>query len=300
MTAFTVSVVVASGAGGDFLFRCLDSLKNQCEKIGAEIIVPDRVGGKTLERLAKDYGFVKVIELADPKKKPSIPELRAAAAKTARGDIVAVLEEHCLAPEHWVETIRTSFTEEDAAIGGPILDHRYDRLRDWCVYFSEYNNYLPPWPDGPRYVLNGANIAYSRKKLLKHEARLGEGYWEVVLHPPLSAEGRFRAVAAMGAHHTGPFDFGYYLEQRYLLSRVWGGTQKTRVGAAKRIVYLLLGPILPFVLFLRTTLRVLKAGQNIGKFIMASPLLMVANFAYVWGEWTGYLVGVGDALERVE
>jgi hypothetical protein len=33
---------------------------------------------------------------------------------------------------------------------------------------------------------------------------------------------------------------------------------------------------------------------------MALPLLIPVVLAYVWGEWRGYLGGVGDALERVE
>lgn len=296
----TLSIVVASGAGGDFLFRCLDALKPEADALGAETICPDRMGGSTAARLAAEYAWVKVIDLAKSAKRPSVPEMRAAGARAATGDILAVIEEHCIAPAGWLAAIRDNFRADDAAIGGPILDDRYARLRDWCVYFSEYNNYLPPWPEGNRYVLNGANIAYSRRLLMQNEAALGSGYWEVVLHPLLASAGAMRAVPAMGAHHTGPFDYGYYLEQRYLLSRVWGGTQKSRVPFAKRIVYLILGPFLPFVLYARTTLRVMRSSAPFGKFIAASPLLFGALFAYVWGEWLGYLLGPGDALERVE
>jgi glycosyltransferase involved in cell wall biosynthesis len=40
----TVSVVIASRAGGDFLFRCLDSLREQVATESAEVIVVDRCG----------------------------------------------------------------------------------------------------------------------------------------------------------------------------------------------------------------------------------------------------------------
>lgn len=297
----SLSVVVASAAGGEFLFRCLASLeKEKAAGESAEIVVVDRVGPATVERVRREFPTVRLIETAGSGRRESVPELRKRGVLAANGDVVAILEEHCTAPTGWLKTAKNGLEPGVAAVGGPILDDDYARLRDWCVYFSEYNNYLPPWPEGERFVLNGANIAYDRRTLLAEAERLDKGYWEVVLHPELAKRGRFKALPGMGAKHTGPFDFGYYLGQRYLLSRVWGGTQRSRVSIAKRIVYLVIAPILPFALFLRTALRVLKSGRRIGKFAASAPLLIIALFVYVWGEWLGYLLGPGDALERVE
>jgi glycosyltransferase involved in cell wall biosynthesis len=300
MTTPTISVVIASGASGDFLFRCLDSLREQASEQGADIIVADRCGGATLTRLKRDYPFVTVLQ-ADLDHRPSVPELRKLGATQAQGDIVAIIEEHCVAPPHWIKTIRYSLQPDDAAIGGPILDNNYERVRDWVVYFSEYHNFLPPWPDGERYLLNGANIAYQRQKLLKYQNVLDSGYWEVVLHPRLINEGAFRSIPDMGVYHTGPFDYGYYLEQRYLLSRVWGGTQREKVSFGRRLAYLVAAPLFPFLLLARIAQRVFNSGGHlIKRFLVALPPLVPVVLAYVWGEWQGYLLGVGDALERVE
>ena len=292
-----VSVVIASGAGGEFLHRCLASLKEQAAAQGAEVIVVDRVG-------AKVEPWARAIRAEGPR--PSVPEMRRQGALAAQNEIVAVIEEHCTAPPGWIAAIAGAFEAERSsnppvvAIGGPILDADFDRVRDWVVYFSEYHNYLPPWPAGDRYLLNGANIAYRRSALVAHEAELATGYWEVVLHPRLAAEGRLVAVPAMGARHTGPFDYGYYLEQRYLLSRVWGGTQRAKASLAKRLVYLVAAPIFPFLLLARIAARVLASGKLLGRFLAALPLLVPVAVAYVWGEWLGYLLGPGNALERVE
>jgi hypothetical protein len=299
MTTPTVSVVIASGAGGEFLFRCLDSLREQAAACGAEVIVADRCGGETRSRLAREYPFVTLVP-ADLDHRPSVPELRALAVERARGDVVAVIEEHCVAPAHWLDTVRTSLQEGDVAVGGPILDADYPRLRDWVVYFSEYHNYLPPWPDGERYLLNGANIAYRRDKLIAYRDVLGSGFWEVVLHPALSKEGRFRGVARLGVAHTGPFDYRYYLVQRYLLSRVWAGSRRAQVGAAFRLVYLVTAPLFPLLLLGRISHRVLHSGHRVRKFLAALPLLVPVAVAYVWGEWLGYLLGAGDAPKWVE
>ena len=295
----TLSVVIASGAGGDFLFHCLDSLRLQVAAVGAEVIVVDRRGGETVSRLIKEYPFVTIVQ-SDLDHRPSVPELRMIGIKRVQADIVAIIEEHCIASPNWLETILNSFQKTDVVIGGPILSQDYNRIRDWVVYFSEYHNYLPPWPDGERYNLNGANIAYRREKLLGHQDVLGSGYWEVVLHPLLAKEGIFRSVSRMGVYHTGPFNYGYYLVQRYLLSRVWGGMQRKKVGFARRLVYLIVAPIFPFLLLARIAKCVFKSRNYVGKFLASLPLLVPVTVAYVWGEWLGYLFGEGDALERVE
>jgi len=296
----SISIVIASGAGGDFLPRCLDSLREQAEAEGAEVIVVDRCGGEFADRIRRDYPFVTLIPV-ESEPRPGVPKLRKIGALHARGDLVAIIEEHCVAPPDWLATIRKSFRPGDAAIGGPILDHDFSRVRDWVVYFSEYHNYLPPWPDGQRYEhLGGANIAYRRDLLLKHQDVLDTSYWEIVLHPRLIEDGDFRAIAGMGVRHTGPFDYGYYLEQRYLLSRLWGGTRKDQVNPLNRLFYLVAAPAFPLLLLARIAQRVFSSGHRVGRFLQAVPLLIPVTCVYVWGEWLGFLSGPGNALERVE
>src|ERR1043165_664762 len=171
MASPSVSVVVASGAGGEFLFRCLASLREQVQRLGAEIVVVDRVGEATRQRITREFAGVRVIA-APADHRATVPEMRRIGLENAHGAIAAVLEEHCTAPARWLETIAASFRPDDAAIGGPILDSDFARVRDWVVYFSEYHNFMPPWRDGERLALNGANIAYDRAKVLKHRAVL--------------------------------------------------------------------------------------------------------------------------------
>ena len=294
-----ISIIIASGAGGEFLSKCLDSLRNQALAYEAEIIVVDRCGGEVVSRIKRDYPFVTLLEY-HMKHRLSVPELRSIGVQYAHGDIVAIIEEHCIAASNWIEVIFSSFLEDDAAIGGPIMDNNYPRLSDWVVYFSEYHNFLPPWSNGCRYMLNGANIAYNRLKLLLYKNVLNSGYWEVVLHPLLAKEGKFRSIANMMVYHNGPFNYGYYLRQRYLLSRVWGGTQRNKISFVKRIIYILLAPVLPFFILARITQRVFNSKQLIRKYIPTIPLLIPTLVAYTFGEWIGYLVGMGNALELVE
>ncbi len=297
-----ISVVIASGAGGDFLIRCLDSLVDQAREQEAELIVVDRCGRERCAELAERFPSVKVLPYpAD--ERPSVPQMRAYGVDHCTAPIVAVVEEHCAARANWLQTIQASFGPDDAAIGGPILDDNFSRIRDWVVYFCEYNNDLPPWPAGSRTWLNDANAAYSRERLLENRATLGDSYWAIALHPLLAASGaQMRSVPEMGLAHTGPFDYAYYLRQRYLLSRVWGGTQRHLVSVPVRLAHIFALPIFPFFLLLRMALRVHATGSGRlrGKFLMALPLLFPAVLSFSWGEWLGYLVGPGRAGEEVE
>lgn len=295
----TLSIVTVSGAGGEFLFRTLAALREQALAHGAEVIVVDRCGPETQARIGHEFPEATILS-PETAHRPSVPELRAVGVEAASGEIVAVIEEHTRPSPNWVRTIIDNFTDDDAAIGGPILNDDYTRRRDWVVYFSEYHNYMPPWTEGDYYHLNGANIAYSRERVLRHRDVLNDGWWEAGLHPLLAQEGTFRAIPAMGAYHTGPFDYGYYLEQRYLLSRVWGATQRGQVGIGSRIIHLAAAPIFPFFLLARIGRQVIQKGRLVGDFVKCLPLLVPVILAYTWGEFLGYLVGAGDALERVE
>ncbi len=294
-----LSIVTTSGAGGEFLFRTLAALRAQVAEHGAELIVVDREGGEHRERIRREHPEAKLIA-PELDHRPSVPEMRALGFDAAQGEIVGVIEEHTRPNPNWVRAILDNFRAGDVAIGGPILDDQYSRRRDWVVYFSEYHNYMPPWQDADHYQLNGANIAYDRAQVMRHRAVLDTGWWEAGLHPLLAERGRFRSIPEMGAHHMGPFDYAYYLHQRYLLARVWGATQRARVGVGSRLAHIVSAPIFPLFLLGRMTRRVLDGRRLVGQFTRTIPLLVPAVFAYTWGEFLGYLVGPGTALEHVE
>jgi hypothetical protein len=182
-----------------------------------------------------------------------------------------------------------------------VVDHAYARLRDWVVYFCEYNGSLPPAPDGEVCDLNGANIAYRRHVLMDHQPLLGEGYWEASLHPTLLAtDVKFLSVPAMVVQHRGPFAFGYYLQQRYWFSRAFAGARAQTWPAWRRLAYLIAAPLLPAILSGRMARRIWRKRCHVGKFMQSLPLLIPVLTVFVAGEWMGYLAGPGDALSKVE
>ncbi|MCW5976876.1 MAG: glycosyltransferase [Bryobacteraceae bacterium] len=294
-----VSVVVASLVGAPFIDRCLASLESEAKAFGAEVIVVACGSKDYAERIARQFPWTRVVHRPE---RETVPELRRHGVLESKGEIVAIIEEHCTAGKNWLRHAVEGHRRGDyGAVGGPVVDNNYGRLRDWVVYYIEYNGYMPPFAEGEAWDLNGANIAYKRSVLLAHQHLLAGGYWEASLHPALLANKvKFLSLPEMKAHHTGPFDFGYYLEQRYLFSRAFAGSRSKGMPAPKKLAYLAAAPLIPAVLLARIGARVWQKRCHPGKFLLASPLISVALIAYVWGEWIGYLAGPGDALMKVE
>ena len=294
-----LSVVVASIVGPPFIDDCIASLEREAKALGAEVIVVACGTAEYAGRIHRKFPWVRVIHRD---KRESVPELRRCGVEQAKGGVVAIIEEHCLAADNWLyQALIGHARGQYGAVGGPIRDHAYRRLQDWVVYFCEYSGHLPPAPNGEVTDLNGANVAYRRSLLLRHAALLAQGYWEVSLHPVLLAEGvRFLSVPDMVVYHRGPFRFTYYLRQRYLFSRAFAGARAGAVPTSRRLAYLVAAPVVPAVLLGRLAWRVWQKRCHVGKFVQSVPLLVPALAVFVAGEWVGYLAGPGDALSKVE
>jgi hypothetical protein len=104
----------------------------------------------------------------------------------------------------------------------------------------------------------------------------------------------------MVVHHRGPFDFGYYLHQRFLFSRAFAGVRAASQTTGRRLAYLLGAPLVPAVLLARIAGRVWQKRCRVRQFILSLPLMVPALVVLVAGEWIGCLLGPGDALSKVE
>lgn len=294
-----ISVIVASKVGSPFIDQCLASLAKEAAELGAEVIVVAAGESSYAERIASSFPWTRVIHAADISK---VPALRRRGVDEAKGEIVAIIEEHCSAAPNWLHRALAGHAMGPyGAVGGPIVDYNYRRLRDWVVYFLEYNGALPPYPNGETLDLNDANIAYRRDVLVAYRDLLDDGYWPMTMHPTLIEKGvKLLSVPDMIVHHRGPFNFGYYLHQRYLFSRAFAGVRAQSQSGVRRAAYLVGAPLIPIVLLARIASRVVQKRCHIGKFVATLPLMIPALIVLVAGEWVGYLLGPGDALSEVE
>lgn len=294
-----VSVVIASKVGAPFIDQCLGSIAPEVSRLGAEAIVVIADGATYASRIATQFPWTRVISEPGLRR---IPELRRRGVEAATGEFVAIIEEHCSAATDWLHAALAAHSSgEYGAVGGAISDYDYDRLRDWVVYFCEYNGAFPPAPEGETAHLNDANIVYRRSILVDNLALLDDGYWPMTLHPTLRAKGvKMRSVPGMVVYHRGPFDFAYYLHQRFLFSKAFAGVRAQTQPLIWRLAYIVGAPLMPLMLLTRMAKEVVAKRRRIRQFVLTLPLTVPALVVFVAGEWVGCVFGPGDALAKVE
>jgi hypothetical protein len=296
LEALELSVVVASVNGWDVLEPTLLALDAQPERGRMEVIVVEALGGAVRERLRAHRPSVVVIE----SERQPIPLLRHRGVCRARGNVVAILEDHGRVAFGWAATVLEAHRGPWGAVGGAVENGK-DGLVNWAVYFCEYTSYMYPVVEGEAHDLPGNNIAYKRPHLLRHADVLRQGQWESWINDRIRADGiPIASTNAMIVHHIKPFRLGYFLAQRFHFARSYAGMRRVDQSPARRLIYGLGSLALPALLTARVARTVLRKRRHLGRFALVSPLVVLFLTVGAVGEMIGYLSGPGASLEKVE
>ena len=311
----SASVLVGSVNGGDHVHTLLDALAQQTGDVSFEVIVADRCGDGTAERIAREHPEVQVLRAPAA---TTLPELRAQALARAQGSYVLVTEDHTVPPPNWVAALVGALVqapERVVAAGGPVENAMRERAVDWAAFLCEYSRYLPapaaPGPGGPVERaqpaeevedIPGMNIAYRREALdAAGPDALTRGFWESTIHPTLLSSGRcFVLLPDCVILHRKHFGFAYFVSQRFHYSRYFAGVRFPRERHGRRALFAILSAALPPVLLLRMARDLRDRPTHRSAFLRALPALLC--FAAVWGlgEAVGYAFGPGDSLVKIE
>src|SRR5689334_80470 len=93
-----LSVVIAAWNGKDAIERCLRSLEGDAEAVDTEVIVASNFDGEAAEMIRTQIPSVRHVCM--PCGTP-VPKLRAAGIRHARGEVVALAEDHCTFQKNW-------------------------------------------------------------------------------------------------------------------------------------------------------------------------------------------------------
>ena len=286
-----LSVVIASVNGLGCIVECLEKLEAQTARDQMEVIVVDRRTDGTAEAVARRFPWVVLLAGRTGR---SIPELRWEGMRAARGDWIAVIEDHCMVPPGWAAAILSYDDSPYGVVGGPVENGARDRLLDWAFFLAEYGPCMPPLAEGETDAVPGNNAAYRRSVLPLG----GEGWarlWESFLQNELRKMGvRVFLSEALLLYHKKSFRLGEMLEQRYLYSRSFAAMR------GKSLLRAVLALALPPVLLVRM-IRCLAAKRRNGKeFLLGLPVVALFLLSWAAGEMVGHLAGAGDSLARVE
>lgn len=299
----TLSVIIASVNGLPMIEDCLASLAAQQGNVHAEVIVMDVAGEETVNVVREEFPWVQLVTFGERR---TIPQLRAAGLQHAAGEIIAIIEDHCVADPHWYEEIVNAHRAhpEYIAVGGPVENGSRHRLVDWAVFFCEYSTFMMPLPRGRAEDIPGNNAAYKRRAFqgLSHpEETLTSGFWESTLHRELRARGdQFFLEPAMVVYHKKHFGFWYFLGQRYHYSRYYAGRLVSGASLPRRVLRSAAALALPLLLLSRIARRIVKKKRHLRELLLTSPLLVIFTGAWAIGEMVGGMFGPGQSLREVD
>ncbi|SRR5579884_793839 len=292
-----LSVVIASVNGLGCILECLEKLEALPERRQMEIIVLDRRTDNTADVIAERFPDVVLFRGLTGK---SIPELRWQGMQAAAGEIVAIIEDHCMVPPGWAAEILRRVGSEYSIVGGPVENGATGRLIDWAFFLAEYGPCMPPLPEGPAEWVPGNNAAYRRRFLPLQEPQWA-GLWESFLQNELRRRGlRIYLSPAMLIYHKKSFRLGGMLAQRFLYSRSFAAMRAKEMDSAQRRRYVLLSFALPAVLLVRIWRCVSQKRRNRREFLLGLPIIILFVISWAVGEMVGYIAGPGDSLARVE
>jgi len=294
-----VSVLIARASlqDGPRITSTLQSLRAQRCDFPYEIIVVDRVGDVAG---APDTDHDVPLRCQRVAHDTPLPRMRWMALQMARGRVVAVTEDHCVAEPDWLQQLHDEFERDPAlvAIGGGVANGLTDSAWDWATYLCEYAAFAPPVSADGAPV--GVNIAYLRESLVALAPQtLTNGFWETTAHPVLLRTG---AKVASGSRacvvHCKRFGLAGFVQQRYLYSRHYAGSRFS--GALPRAGAAVASLLLPALLALRLCRLVWRKPALRAASVRAAPYLLLLHLVWAWGELVGYALGPADALQRIE
>ena len=160
-----ISVVIPARSNSSHLKECLRSLKDQTLKAKEIIVVLDISNAETV-KIIKKYGARSVLD-----KNNTIGGAYDIGARSARGDIVAFIDDDCVAPCDWIEKLEKEFEENVNIVGGEDLLPKNSTFFQEAVYQIDKARMVkkPIYGEHARNRLRAANVAY-RKNIFSKDS----------------------------------------------------------------------------------------------------------------------------------
>ena len=298
-----LSVVVTIVDGGETLVRCLTALARQENAPSLEIIVPydESVAGMApIVARFPTFHFLPIglIDTRRPREGPAgqhelFDRRRSAGLASARGDIIAIVEDRGVPRPDWARALVTTHEQLPHAVIGGGVDNGRDRVLNWAVYFCDFGRYQLPFEPGPREYVTDVNIGYKRGALEQTRELWKERYHETTVHWALTRAGETLFLSDRFAvdQMRDDLSVGRLVSERVGWGRLFAYTRAREIGAGKRMVLAAMAPVLPLLLFSRLARHQWAKRRTLGKFLVASPVVLLLLATWSLGEMIGYLTG---------
>jgi hypothetical protein len=287
-----LSVIVTCTQPWPEVRRCLERLLPQAGAGGVEVIVADGSDRGLDATAARQVTWLRL-----PGRGPH--ELRCDALSEARGDVIAITEDHCDVPIDWCRRMLCAHARhpESLAIAGAVTNGATNRTMDRasCLLVHGANvpgraerqpNWFPP---------TGSNVSYKREPIVSRVQKPGD--LELVVTPQLWAEGSLVLDESIVVAHSQSMGVAAHVTNHFHAARSHAGLAARR-GPASRWTLARDSVTLP-----RNPLRAaLEAGREIPQSRSGRRRLVPAMTVLAGAATVGYLTGVagpGRSLGRL-
>ncbi|MES2177542.1 MAG: glycosyltransferase [Gemmatimonadota bacterium] len=292
-----LSIVIASVAPWPALRVALDSLRDQVAGRNIEVLV----GCAHAQALDQQYAesFQGLTQFHEPG--ASVFWLRTEGISRARGSIIAITEDHCVAAPDWCEQILAAHARhpEFSFIGGSLDNGSPDTLIDWANYFVGNPRFMPPVHRGEATSLAmQANVAF--KARAKPPVGSALGNMEFLLVDGLAKKGeRFYLEPSIRVLHQQSHGFWNTFIIHFHSGRSIAGFRREMLSPVQRVARVATTPILPVWLVSRAWGYVIQKRRRRLLALAATPFMIGIGLCHAVGEVSGYLLGPGDSPSRI-
>jgi polysaccharide pyruvyl transferase WcaK-like protein/glycosyltransferase involved in cell wall biosynthesis len=284
-----VSVVIPSYNARATLGRCLEALESQDFDGPFEVVVVDSSSDGTADAVVERFPWVRV-HRSPVRRYPG--DARNLGIAEARGAILAFTDSDCVVDPHWVREIVLAHRGDQPAIGGTVDNGNPESYVGWAGYFCEFSQWMPGTPRQPKTEIPTCCLSMKRWLFDRYGPFLEGTYCsDTAFHWKIGRDGhRPLFVPSIRTFHLNIVD-----PLRFLRKQVMHGRSFATVRVAERrlptwrvMALALLSALLPPLLFLRTSRRVIATRRYARQFLRSAPFTFLGLVLWSYGEFLGY------------
>jgi hypothetical protein len=220
-----LSVILPAREGLHEIERVLDALLPQARRTGAEVLVVGPMSGPAPE-------CVRLVRVDDG----NIFRMRMLGIQAARGEVVAIGEDHAVPRPDWCDAVIRAHAErpEAPAIAGCLANGTDRTLSGRANFLAFSAAYEPPMPELPSVRPPPASTLSVKRSVL---ASLGEqlGEFETALVPRLFAEGKIVADDRIVTDHYQDHGVAWAIVNSFHAARAGYGYQRAGLCREERL-----------------------------------------------------------------
>jgi hypothetical protein len=302
-----LSVIVTVVGGRRFLRRCLSRLTPQIEGKPIEVIIPYDFTANSICRLKKAFPQVSFLGIgviktsARPGTQAAAHEIydcrTAKGLNIARGRVVAILQDYGVPDPDWCGRVLEAHQLPYGVIGGAV-EHEGKGVLNWAAYFLDFGSYQLPLCEGPSENLTDANISYKHAVLELVRGLWAERYKEAAVNSALAKKGivLWLRPQIVVRQNCGKQSFSQVAIQRFCWGRLFGCIRAQESPFMFRLFYIVISPVIPFILIARIAWKVFAGKRNRFRFIQSFPQVVAMILCRSAGEFVGYMTARESSL----